>query len=49
MQKYILRRFENNREITVMECDDLISARKQGEAFKGGYAIYETKLIEYTN
>ena len=49
MQKYILRRFENNREITVMECDDLISARKQGEAFKDGYAIYETKLIEYTN
>ena len=48
MQKYILRRFENNREVTVMECDDLISARKQGEVFKGGYVIYETKLVEYS-
>ena len=46
MQKYILRRIENGREVTTMECDDLESARKQGEAFNEGYAIYETKLVE---
>jgi hypothetical protein len=48
MLKYILRRFENNREVTVMETDSLLSARKQGEEFKDGYAIYETKLVEYS-
>ena len=48
MLKYVLRRFENGREVTTMETDSLESARKQGEMFKEGYAIYETKLVEYS-
>lgn len=47
MQKYALMRIENGTEVMTMQCDSLESARKQGCAFKEGYAIYETKLIEY--
>lgn len=36
MLRYILRRFENGREATVMETDSLESARKQGVMFKEG-------------
>ena len=46
MQKYLLNRIENGYEVPTMQSDDLDSARKQGEAFNEGYAIYETKLVE---
>ena len=47
MQKYVLMRIENGIEVMTMQCDSLESARKQGLAFKEGYTIYETKLVEY--
>ncbi len=47
MDKYILCRFENDLEIPIMRTSNLESARKQGEQFKNGYSIYETKLLEY--
>jgi len=48
MLKYILCRFENDREVEVMKTTSLESARKQGMEFKNGYSIYETKLVEYS-
>jgi hypothetical protein len=47
MLKYILCRFEGDREYQVMACTNLDSAREQGKIFKEGYSIYKTKLIEF--
>ena len=49
MLKYILCRFEGDKEYQIMATSSLESARKQGLQFKNGYSIYETKLIEYNN
>ena len=49
MLKYILCRFEENKEYQIMTTSSLESARKQGLQFKDGYSIYKTELIEYSN
>lgn len=51
MSKYLLKRYENNREVTVAEGSDLSGMRSvvnnSPSLFKNGYAIYEMKLVEY--
>ena len=51
MNKYLLKRYENNREVTVAEGSDLSSMKSivnnSPSLFKDGYAIYEMKLVEY--
>ena len=47
MLKYILCRIDGDKEYQVMTSSSLESARKQGDAFKDGYVIYETNMVEY--
>lgn len=48
MLNYILCRIEGNKEYQVMTSTSLELARKEGEQFKDGYAIYEVNMIEYS-